>query len=188
MNLYYDAEFTGLRQHTSLISMALVADDDRAFYAEFSDYDREQIDDWLRDNVLAHCRWLTRDDARPGCREKDGLTLCYGDRQQIRAALTQWLSQWERLEIWADCPSWDWVLFCELFGGALNIPENIYYLPFDLVTLFKARGLSPDTDREQFTGLRSSAKQGQRHNALFDARLLRAACRRLMDQEGQHDN
>ena len=188
MNLYYDAEFTGLRQHTSLISLALVSDDGRAFYAEFSDYNRDQLDDWLRDNVLAHCRWLTRDNARPGCHEEEGLTLCFGDSEQIRTALSQWLTQWERVEIWADCPSWDWVLFCELFGGAFNIPDNIYYLPFDLVTLFKARGLSPDTERQQFTGLQPSGAEGQRHNALFDARLLRAAYHRLMEEGSRNDD
>ena len=62
MNLYYDSEFTGLTQDTSLISLALVSDADHSFYAEFSDYHRHQIDDWLRDNVLAHCRWQNATD------------------------------------------------------------------------------------------------------------------------------
>ena len=185
MNLYFDAEFTGLHQHTTLISLAFVADDGHAFYAEFDDYDRSQIDPWLRENVLAHCRWLNRSGARPGHWEEEGLTLCFGNRAQVRARLEEWLSRWEAVEIWADCPAWDWVLFCELFGGALGIPRHIYYLPFDLTTLFKARGLSPDIDRGSYTGLQATGELAQPHNALFDARQVQAAWHRLMGEKAE---
>jgi len=47
-----DCEFTGLRKTTTLISLALVTDDDCYFYAEFTDYDTQQINQWLEENVL----------------------------------------------------------------------------------------------------------------------------------------
>ncbi|WP_456377582.1 3'-5' exoribonuclease domain-containing protein [Thiolapillus sp.] len=189
MNLYLDTEFTGLRQDAMLISLALVADDGRAFYAEFTDFDRARCDDWIRQNVLVHCRWLA-DEARmpaPGRWREGDLVLVLDDREGVRAALGDWLARFDAVEVWADCPPWDWVLFCELFGGAFGLPDNIHYLPMDLATLFKARGLDPDTDRAAFAVWKESPDDATqvRHNALYDARLTRACHRRLM--ENGHD-
>ena len=186
MNLYLDTEFTGLRQNATLISLALVAEDGREFYAEFTDHDRQQCDDWIRQNVLAHSRWLREDTAipAPGQWREGALTLVLGNREQVRDALVDWLAQFAAIEIWADCPVWDWLLLCELFGGAFGLPKNIYYLPFDLVTLFKAKGLDPDMDRVEFAGWKlGKGKDGAqvRHNALCDARLARACHEKLTD-------
>lgn len=180
MNLYYDSEFTGLHQNTSFISLAMVADDGQAFYAEFTDYDKSQCDDWIKQNVLAHTRWINQPVAATGQWQEEELTLCYGDSAAIKSALNDWLAPYQAIEIWADCPAWDWVLFCELFGGAFHIPRQIYYLPFDLVTLFKSRGVDPDTNRADFSGVASSGKQRQQHNALHDAQMLRGCYQKLM--------
>lgn len=179
MNLYYDSEFTGLHQTTTLISLAFVADDGREFYAEFSDYNHEQCDEWIKQNVLSHTRWLQKADAKAGCWEEGALTCSYGDREQNRQALTTWLAHYEQIEIWADCLAWDWVLFCQLFGGAFGTPQQIHYMPLDLVTLFNAKGLDPDTDRIKFAAL--PPKQNlQRHNALYDAHVIRTCYHKLM--------
>ena len=52
--IFLDTEFTGLHQHTTLISLALVSESGEEFYAEFNDYDRNQVDDWLEHNVIRH--------------------------------------------------------------------------------------------------------------------------------------
>ena len=52
--LFYDSEFTGLHQHTTLISLALVSEEGPEFYAEFSDYAKEQCDDWIMQHVIGH--------------------------------------------------------------------------------------------------------------------------------------
>lgn len=46
--LFFDFEFTGLRQNTTPISLGVYAENGHTFYAEFTDYDKDQIDDWLR--------------------------------------------------------------------------------------------------------------------------------------------
>jgi len=46
-NIFLDMEFTGLRQSTQLISLALVADTGEKFYAEFTDYDLDDKKDWM---------------------------------------------------------------------------------------------------------------------------------------------
>ena len=52
--IFFDTEFTGLHQHTTLISIGLVAENGREFYAELTDYDRGQLDEWLREHVIGN--------------------------------------------------------------------------------------------------------------------------------------
>lgn len=54
MKIFFDTEFSGLHQGTTLISIAMVAEDGRELYCELNDYDKSQIDDWLQDNVIAN--------------------------------------------------------------------------------------------------------------------------------------
>ena len=42
MKVFFDTEFTGLHQNTTLLSIGLVAENGRSFYAEFMDYDYGQ--------------------------------------------------------------------------------------------------------------------------------------------------
>lgn len=54
MNLYFDTEFTGLHKDTTLISLGIVAENGKKFYAEFCDYDRNYCTDWILDNVISN--------------------------------------------------------------------------------------------------------------------------------------
>lgn len=68
-------------------------------------------------------------------------------------------------------PAYDWVLFCDLFGGALHIPSHIHYIVRDLATLLLCKGMDPDTDRFAMAfGEHNPPPAGlARHNALADA-------------------
>lgn len=179
--IFYDAEFTGLHQSTTLISLALCADDGREFYAEFSDFNCDQCDDWITDNVLSLTRWIEQTNLKPFRKQKGDLSLCFGGSAFVKEALLDWLSEYDAVEIWADCLAWDWVLFCELFGGAFALPEQVFYMPFDLVMLFKCQGLDPDTPRLEFAKQQGATFEGEQlHNALFDARLAKV-CYELLN-------
>lgn len=174
--LFYDSEFTGLHQHTTLISLALVSECGQAFYAEFSDYAADQCDAWIREHVLTQTRFIGVQTA-PYAAQEAQLAVCYGDRAFVAQHLCVWLQQFAVIEIWADCLAYDWVLFCGLFGGALHLPKHIFYMPFDLVTLFKSHGLDPDCPRSEFAGLNNPSP----HNALSDAQLVKACYFRLQE-------
>lgn len=171
MKVFFDTEFTGLRQNTTLISIGLVAEDGRAFYGQFSDYDESQVNDWIREHVIGNLKSLTEVwNASP-----DVWEIC-GSKETVTAALKSWLGSLlkddtQRIELWSDCLAYDWVLFCDLFGGALNLPNYIYYIPFDLSTFFKVKGIDPDINREKFLGYSDSENK---HNALWDARIIKA--------------
>jgi len=168
MRCFFDCEFTGLHQNTSLVSIGLISEDGRTFYAEHAGYDTKQLDEWLRENVIAHLRFDGQSSSTPKLDLEHHAMK--GDKYDIRNALHEWLEQWEQVEIWSDCLAYDWVLFCSLWGTAMNIPKNVYYIPFDLATLFKVKGIDPDISREEYAELTSDWK----HNALWDAKVIRA--------------
>ena len=49
--VFLDTEFTGLHKKTTLISIGLVSGE-KTFYAEFTDYDKNQVGSWLKENVI----------------------------------------------------------------------------------------------------------------------------------------
>jgi DNA polymerase III epsilon subunit-like protein len=165
MRVYFDTEFTGLHQHTTLISIGMVDEDGREFYAESIDYDETQIDDWLRDNVIAHLRATE--------------FVIVGKQERIAQSVGRWLAEYESVEMWSDTLAYDWVLFCQLFGHAFSIPKNVYYIPFDLATLMKIKGVDPDVNRQQFAGIDGS-RPSIVHNAIHDARVIKACYDKLM--------
>lgn len=176
MKVFFDTEFTGLHQNTTLISIGLVSEDGKTFYAELTDYDKSQVDDWIRNNVIANTSYL-----KESGNMDIGSTSLYsyyhvGASNTIRADLCDWLSQWDHVEMWSDCLSYDWVLFNQLFGHAFNIPKNVYYIPFDICTLMKMKGVDPDVSREEFAGI-----DGKKHNALHDAKVIKACYEKLMN-------
>jgi hypothetical protein len=58
MKIFFDTEFTGLHKNTTLISIGLVAETGESFYAEFTDYDKSQVNDWIKENVISKTHYL----------------------------------------------------------------------------------------------------------------------------------
>lgn len=177
MRIFFDTEFTGLHQQTTLISIGLVSENEREFYAEFTDYDESQIDDWLKENIISNLIFNSKQNQA----YTDGAhTGRSGDKEYIASELEKWLDSFtEPVEMWSDCLAYDWVLFCQLWGGALDVPKWIYYIPFDLSALFEIKGVDPDINREEFTG-RAGEDEKNKHNALWDAKVIKACYEKLM--------
>lgn len=175
--IFFDTEFTGLHAGTTLISIGCISETGEEFYAEANDYAVDQVNDWLRQNVVAHL----------------GTDGFQGTRAEIAVELTKWLERVAsggQVEMWSDVLAYDWMLFCELWGGATNLPKCVYYIPFDLGTLLKVAGIDPDISREDFADMKTGALK---HNALWDARVIRecvAVARRHVEaamQQGKLD-
>lgn len=174
--VFFDTEFTGLHQRTSLVSIGLIAETGQTFYAELTDYDSLQVDDWLKENVISKL-YLTEQDNAAYMQK----WLLKGNVRELQDALRAWFSQFDKVEIWSDCLSYDWVLFCQIFGHAFQIPKNIFYIPFDICTLFKSKGIDPDISREKFAyGEVYSEMLAKKHNALWDAETIFQCYKKLI--------
>ena len=166
-----DSEFSGLHQFTTLISIGLVAESGETFYAELTDYDESQCDEWIRENVIKKLI-LTNGGTNGVC--IDGFV---GDKKFIKEKLSNWLSQFEEVVIWSDCLAYDWVLFNQIFRHAFNIPKNVNYIPRDICTLMDYKGIDPDINREEFC---EYSDETSKHNALYDAKIIKLCYEKLM--------
>lgn len=206
--LFFDTEFTGLHQNTTLISIGIIADSGERFYCELDDYDKEQIDSWLIENVLKGLRHKrpnvliptpmpdkkTINDYPEGAEQYPYIRTNHfndkntnikgfsvdmmGTQINLKNELTEWIKQFNEVEIWSDCLSYDWVLFNQIFGHAFKIPKNVLYIPFDICTLFKIKGVDPDINREHFAGCDYS--EIDKHNALWDAFVIKQCYDKLI--------
>lgn len=179
--VYWDCEFTGLHKNTTLISIALVGDDNKCFYAEFNDYDDSQIDSWLEENVMNKLIMTHIQDEYSA--RIDNVVHVKGNVRYVASELDKWLSRYndDIVEMWSDCLAYDWVLFVDLYGHAFDIPNNIYYIPFDICTLMKAYGVDPDISREEFIASENLIyNKNNKHNALHDVLMIKACHEKLI--------
>ena len=182
--VFFDTEFTGLRQDTSLISIGLISECGKTFYAENAEFDQSQLNDWLMENVLIYTGFYNdiKNDTFKYSKEmsftgKNQTVLVHSSLDFIKKHLSIWFSQFEEVEIWSDCLAYDWVLFNNIFGTAFDIPKNVYYIPFDICTLFKIKNIDPDISREEFI---NNSVQGDKHNALYDAKVIKECYNKLI--------
>jgi len=190
-NLFFDMEFTGLHQNTTLISLGIVSECGKTFYAELTDYDESQIDEWLRKNVINSLKFypplkgqdehwvMTRHEDNP---LENPVSDSYSievrcDKLELKFELTRWLSQFEEVQMVSDCLAYDWVLWNQIWGHAFSIPKHVYYIPLDLCTMFFMKGIDPDISREEFSGMTEGA---EKHNALWDAEVIKKCYDKLL--------
>jgi hypothetical protein len=179
IKIFLVTEFTGLHQATSLISLALVAETCEEFYVEFTDYDPTQLFPWLEENVMSQLF------IEENSTENHKAIRIKGNRNEVKNALEQWFLQFPQaknsIQIWADCYAWDWVLFCELFGGAFGIPGNIHYMTMDLATFLFSKGFAADIERNKLLPSNYQDKDNLKlHNALYDARIEMVCLKKMM--------
>jgi len=179
VKIFFDTEFTGLHQDTTLISIGLVADNGRTFYAELTDYDKSQVDKWIQENVIDNLIYTGHKTNERGEILVGASAVVLGNRETVAVRLAEWLDSFneDEIEMWSDCLAYDWVLFCQLWRNAFNIPKCVYYIPFDLSTAFRIAGIDPDVNREKFSG--RDALTPRKHNALWDAQVIKACHRKV---------
>ena len=178
MKVFFDTEFTGLHKNTSLISLGMIDEDGRTFYAEFLDYDSDQVDDWIKENVIANLKYKTC--INNGFKNDSEHFECVGYNYYIKRWLDKWLSEYDKVELVSDCCHYDMVLFIDIFGGAFDLPKNVSPVCHDInQDIAKHLEMSEcnafDISREAL--LISYGKgfiiEGNKHNALYDAKVIK---------------
>lgn len=182
MKVFFDTEFEGLYKDAKLISIGLVTEDNKQFYAEINDvdflnykapYDREIV--WLQENVIKNL-YIKQERKN----KKYIPNYHFGSKEEIAIALENWLSQFEYVELVSDVSHYDMVLFADLFNGAMGIPENICPACYDInQDIMKKYNCSMqdafNISREDilFQNYKNEVIQGQKHNALYDAKVIK---------------
>lgn len=211
--LYFDTEFTGLHSETTLISLGIVSETGAWFYAEFIDYDKEQIDEWIEKHVIDNL--LFTDDAKfieINDLEKDTIPInstvqMKGSIAEIANILNKWIysqlriTSADKVQFYSDCYAYDWMLMNKLLckdGLAINLPDEIYYIPIDLSTLLQySKYQDADYSREEIAKeyvdgpleesvpsiLKREDGKILKHNSLWDAAIIRLCFMNLTQEE-----
>ena len=142
---FLDTEFMEDGKTIELLSLGIVCADGREFYAVNSEADHSHANDWVKANVLPHLG-----------------TGPYMTRAGIRDELLRFFPGHGNPEVWGYYSDYDWVLFCQLFGRMVDLPNFFPQFCMDLKQLSVELG-SP----------RHPKQVGTEHNALNDARWNR---------------
>lgn len=150
MRYFFDTEFITGKGYIELVSIAIVSDDGRELHKVSNAFNPKRADAWVQTNVLPRLppkkTWVSE--------------------RAIQHAVRTFVGEDKAPQFWAYFASYDWVLFCWLFGGMLKLPKGWPQYVMDLKQGMAERGMK----REHLP-----PKPDDAHNALADARWLREA-------------
>lgn len=168
---FIDTEFFERPGRIDLISIGIVAEDDREFYAENAEFDwsfgelrgltktigglagagdpKMETPHWLIKNVKPYLRGHLMEVAT------------------IRESIRNFV--WDEPEFWGYMSSYDWVVFCWIFGRMADKPDSFPYYCNDLAQLMNMIGVERQDLPPEEVG----------HHALRDARWLKKAYDRV---------
>ena len=112
MKIWFDTEFIDTGREIHLLSIGMVAQDGRTYYAEPDDAPKHLACEWVQKNVFPHL-------SGPVYPRKDiaeHIAMFCGPRPQF----------------WTYFGSYDWVLLCQLFGRMLDVPQHWPHFPMDV--------------------------------------------------------
>jgi hypothetical protein len=155
---FYDCEFIEDGVVIDLVSIGVVDEYGREFYAISTEFDASKAVPWVRRNVLdrlpapADKTWMSRDRIR----------------DSLLAFMTEPLAGGESIELWAWYAAYDHVALAQLWGAMPALPRIIPRYTKELRQLWEDRGCPPLPDSAD-----------RRHDALVDARHNLARFRAL---------
>lgn len=106
MKYWLDTEFIEYPCTIDLISIGIVAEDDRELYMISSEFDESKASEWVVENVIKKLG-----DDRRWCR--------FDIKQRIQEFVGD-----DVPEFWAYYADYDWVAFCWLMGTMMDLPDG----------------------------------------------------------------
>lgn len=151
MKFFLDTEFieSGHTNPIFLLSIGLVSEDNRTYYAESSETDLTLGSPWVQANVIPHLKGGT----------------FRKTREEIAKEILDFVGR-DQPEFWAYFADYDWVVLCQLYGSMVELPKNFPHICLDL----KQRMMALNVPRRNLPAQSTIA-----HNALNDAEWGKAA-------------
>lgn len=164
---FLDTEFIEEPGTIQLISIGIVTDDGREYYAQNTTTNLSIVNPWVRENVLPKL--------------KPYGDPCWKTKTQIRSELRGFFTPMQgegKPEVYGWYADYDWVIFCWTFAGKMvDLPEYMPKYCRDLKQMADDLGLTKEE-------LALPLLEQDEHNALADARWNKAVYERLI-QVGQ---
>jgi len=175
---YIDTEFIETPGHIELISIGIVCEDGREYYAVNTDADISKASDWVKKNALErmpeYCkeygdlrayRYSKGDKALMPIPPQDPKSIA-----DIKKELLQWCGQNnnvpEKCEFYGYYADYDWVVFCWIFGTMMDLPSGFPMYCRDLKRMLDS---NPFLYNEKWKQENCPDPEGE-HNAMVDAK------------------
>lgn len=150
LRYFYDCEFIEDGRTIDLVSLGMVCEDGREFYAVSTEFDESRAGVWVRKHVLAQL-------PKPS-------DPAWRSRAHIRDDLYHFLTAPGRpVQLWAWVAAYDHVALAQLWGDMTKLPGAVPRLTYEVRQYWELAG-SPKVP---------NPPEG-RHHALTDARLAQA--------------
>lgn len=162
MKYFLDTEFHEDGNTIDLISIGIVCEDGREYYAISNECDYSRIwtldsCEWLRQNVMCYI----------GSDDTAGIWV---SRETIRREIADFIGADPKPEFWAYYADYDWVAFCQLWGRMIDLPRHFPMFCRDIRQLLDVYG-------------KVYVTQMNEHHALFDARHDRDMFNNLVERQ-----
>lgn len=172
MRYFIDTEFIEYPGHIELLSIGIVSGDNRELYLENDEADLSMASDWVRKNVLKGMKYYnpTKDMKRFDYDMMDQDNHEMVRPNDIRDRILEFTyydesdpASKEPIEFWGYYSSYDWVTFCWLWGGMIDLPAAFPMYCRDLKQIIDMFHINKDH-------IDTMVKQEDEHHALADAR------------------
>ena len=112
MRYFYDTEFIEDGSTIELVSIGIVAEDGREYYAVSTEFNASNANEWVRENVLSKLPRASHSAWKP--------------LQQIRNEAHAFLTAGRgKPELWAWVGAYDHVVFAQLWGDMAGLPMDL---------------------------------------------------------------
>jgi hypothetical protein len=105
----------------------------KSFYTEFTDFDINRCDDWVKENIISKLEFYPESHDKTDEYDMQHWYMCK-NTEDIKIKLTKWLSQFSeyKLNFIVDCGWFDWYKFIELIGD-WHINSSYKVTPTDFI-------------------------------------------------------
>lgn len=131
MKYFFDFEFIEDGKTIDPISLGIVAEDGREYYAVFKEFNQIHFfaNPWLVENVLPGLPITKYRPEEPWSwanAESDFREPVWRSREDIKQDILYFVDpyQFGKPSFWAYYADYDWVTLCQLFGRMIDLPKN----------------------------------------------------------------
>lgn len=187
MKYWLDSEFIDDGRTIDLISIGIICEDGREYYAQSCEFNPQRSNKWVQENVFPHlsnCPYFLSKAPQtnivksvssalhlhkygqciPTMNEPERWQCPWRTRTEIAHEIKMFFNPSDGIELYGWCSGYDFVAFCQLFGSMMALPAGWPHYIRDLQHVLDNRSIADELLPEQ---------DGQLHNALADAKHIK---------------
>jgi len=167
------------RHYIDLISIGIVSDDGREYYAVSKEYNFNKADSWVKQNVILPIYKAQNPAIKEQFSFKGFHKIVGKSLETIKKEILQFIGK-GRPDFYGYFCDYDWVLFCSIFGRMVDLPGNWPMFCRDI------HQMRLDADLSDVWKSANAPDPTGEHNALIDARWNRDLYYKIINEKNEN--